>query len=156
MQLEIAKKEAAEKKKRVEEDGVVQETDQLLYYTDILSLFDEHSKWFENKEIEKILNLRVGKPFNIVDLGNKFSELEFEYHKIGKLYFNLEQEYISKENIFFHSVHDACKNATWSDLFLRIIKPLSSTSIFQKYVWAYPWILLKSPRNNCRLWYPGN
>lgn len=38
------------KKKRVEEDGVVQETDQLLYYTDILSLFDDQSKWFENRD----------------------------------------------------------------------------------------------------------
>ena len=45
---------------------------------------------FDKKEIEKILNLRVGKSFNVIELGNNYSNLEFEYHKIGKLFFNLE------------------------------------------------------------------
>ena len=52
-----------------------------------------------NKEIEKILNLRIGKPFNSVDLGLRYANLEFEFHKIGKLYFNLEQEYFKNTNI---------------------------------------------------------
>jgi len=52
-----------------------------------------------NKEIEKILNLRIGKSFNVIDLGIKYANLEFEFHKIGKLYFNLEQEYFKNDNI---------------------------------------------------------
>ena len=39
-----------QKKKRIEEDGVVTETDQLQYYQDIVKLFDEQSKWFKNRD----------------------------------------------------------------------------------------------------------
>lgn len=38
------------KKKRIEEDGVVIETDQFQYYQDIVKLFDEQTKWFENRD----------------------------------------------------------------------------------------------------------
>ena len=67
--------------------------------SNIKSITISGNKSFNNKEIEKILNLRIGKPFNIIELGNNYSNLEFEYHRIGKLFFNLEQEYIPSEKI---------------------------------------------------------
>ena len=90
------------------------------------------NKSFENKEIEKILNLRVGKPFNIVDLGNKFSELEFEYHKIGKLYFNLEQEYFSKENIELKLTVDEGPDVFIDKIFLRGLDAVDSLYVFRE------------------------
>ena len=54
---------------------------------------------------------------------------------------------ISSENRFFHSVHDACSQASWPAAVLNARKQLSSTAPGQKYVGAKPKARLRSPRN---------
>jgi len=87
---------------------------------------------FDKKEIEKILNLRVGKPFNIIELGNNYSNLEFEYHKIGKLFFNLEQEYIPSENIELKLKVDEGPDVFIDKIILRGLEQVDSLYVLRE------------------------
>ncbi|HJM85619.1 MAG TPA: POTRA domain-containing protein, partial [Candidatus Marinimicrobia bacterium] len=53
----------------------------------------------EEKQILRLLDLRIGRPLNLSALGRNFSELEFKYHTLGKLFFNMEQIYVPGTDI---------------------------------------------------------
>lgn len=47
----------------------------------------------EERQILRLLGLRTGRPFNLTGLGRNFSNLEYTYHTLGKLFFNMEHAY---------------------------------------------------------------
>ena len=47
----------------------------------------------EERQILRLLDLRIGRPFNLAAFGRNFSDLEYKYHTLGKLFFNMEHIY---------------------------------------------------------------
>ena len=47
----------------------------------------------EKRQILRLLDLRIGRPFNLAAFGRNFSDLEYKYHTLGKLFFNMEHIY---------------------------------------------------------------
>ena len=63
------------------------------------SVIVQGNRSIEEKQILRLLDLRIGKPLNLSALGRNFSELEFKYHTLGKLFFNMEQVYVPGTDI---------------------------------------------------------
>tara|TARA_B100000700_G_scaffold325199_1_gene433337 strand:+ start:881 stop:2740 length:1860 start_codon:yes stop_codon:yes gene_type:complete len=53
----------------------------------------------ERLQILRLLGLRIDHPLNLTGMSHNYKDLEFEYHRIGKLFFSMEHSYISGENI---------------------------------------------------------
>ena len=63
------------------------------------SVIVQGNRSIEEKQILRLLDLKIGKPLNLSALGRNFSELEFNYHTLGKLFFNMEQVYVPGTDI---------------------------------------------------------
>ncbi|MBH31296.1 MAG: hypothetical protein CMG71_04810 [Candidatus Marinimicrobia bacterium] len=59
----------------------------------------EGNRLVDETRILRLLGLRIGRPLNLTALGHNYSLLEYEYHKLGKLMFNMEHSYSPGEDI---------------------------------------------------------
>lgn len=61
--------------------------------TILRSVTVEGNSSMDKRRIARILGLRVDRPLNLTAMGKNYIDLEFEYHKIGKLFFGMEPTY---------------------------------------------------------------
>ena len=75
------------------------------------SIIVEGNNSIEERQILRILGLKIDRPLNLTGMSQNYKDLEFEYHKIGKLFFSMEQNYKSGEDIDLKLFIDEGPNA---------------------------------------------
>ncbi|MFQ6673755.1 MAG: outer membrane protein assembly factor, partial [Fidelibacterota bacterium] len=92
----------------------------------------EGNESIPEKEILRILGLKVGEPFNPVGVKRGFSELEYEYARIGKLFVSGKRDYEPGEQIHFHLTIDEGPTAKIDRIMVEGLGDLDSTFVFRE------------------------
>ena len=79
--------------------------------SNLRSINIEGNNSIEERKILRILGLKINRPLNLTAMGQSYQDLEFEYHKIGKLFFSMERNYKSGEDIDLNLLIDEGPNA---------------------------------------------